>query len=107
MSEFNINKNSFDLLRIIAAMSVLFLHFTSNMVQGFPNYLSPYTYFNGVTIFFVISGILIPYSFERTDNAKKFLKKRIVRIYPGVWFAVLSTNFISSSLAEFVRYIGS
>ncbi len=94
MSEFNINKNSFDWLRIIAAMSVLFLHFTSNIVQGLPSYLSPYTYFNGVTIFFVISGILIPYSFERTDNAKKFLKKRIVRIYPGLWFAVIVSTII-------------
>ncbi len=90
-----IGNNSFDILRIVAALSVLVLHFNGNMSVNIPSILSPYTYFNGVTIFFVISGFLIPYSFERSENTKRFLKKRIMRIYPALWISVIiSTMFI-------------
>ena len=54
MEKFNIQKNSFDLLRIVAAVSVLLLHFSNYFSTPLTGSLSPYTYFNGVNIFFVI-----------------------------------------------------
>ena len=46
-------------------------------------------YFRGVPIFFVLSGLLIWHSIERTPTYTKYLKKRVLRVYPELWGAVI------------------
>ncbi|EKM93870.1 acyltransferase [Stutzerimonas degradans] len=56
----------------------------------------------GVAIFFIISGLVIPFSFEKCAR-KDFLIRRAVRIYPvyiaGFCFSMMSLYFLS-------KYIG-
>ena len=45
-------------------------------------------YFEGVPIFFVLSGFLIWNSIDRSKNYSSYLKKRLLRIYPELWVSV-------------------
>ena len=46
-------------------------------------------YFQGVPVFFMLSGFLIWNSLERSSDIKVFFKKRVYRLYPELWGAVL------------------
>ena len=46
-------------------------------------------YFQGVPIFFLLSGFLIWNSVERSSNYPDYLKKRFWRIYPELWLGIL------------------
>ncbi len=69
-----------------------------------------------VNFFFVISGFLILRSFEGSANFPDFLKKRILRIYPGFIVAFLLCIFVFGpighighswikSYGEFIKYV--
>jgi peptidoglycan/LPS O-acetylase OafA/YrhL len=83
----------FDLIRLAAALIVVFYHFAywnwhecACVDARFPS-LVPYSWWGwiGVPIFFVISGFVIALSAEgRTAN--DFLRGRLLRIAPGLWF---------------------
>lgn len=45
--------------------------------------------FQGVPIFFMLSGFLIWKSLDRTPHLRTFVKKRVLRLYPELWCAVL------------------
>ncbi len=95
-----------DLLRFIAAISVLFYHYTfmgyaENHIQG--DYTSPveytilapfaqYTYL-GVNLFFMISGFVILLS-AKNSSALKFASSRFVRLYPAFWVAVTLSSAV-------------
>lgn len=83
--------NNFDLLRLIAALSVIFSHaflLAENsqdhdplmMLTGGQAILG----LAGVFVFFTISGYLIAQSFEATRSPFVFLAKRALRIFPGL-----------------------
>ena len=97
----DIRQNNFDLIRLFAAMEVVFGHATSNLQIKSPflelmnSYLSA---FPGVPIFFMISGFLITASYERNANIKQYMKNRIIRIYPALWVAFIASIVIISSL---------
>ena len=55
--------------------------------QDFPGFLGVF----GVTIFFIISGFVIPLSIEKY-NIKTFLLKRFFRLYP-TYFAIRAPPF--------------
>lgn len=83
--------NNFTLLRIFAALSVLIIH----TVQHFDlkNILlstitSFFSLFPGVPIFFIISGYLIPMSFDKLSLNSYFLN-RFLRIYPGLYANII------------------
>jgi peptidoglycan/LPS O-acetylase OafA/YrhL len=91
-----------DALRGIAAMLVVIDHF----VERTPLNASPFfTYLNlgqmGVVIFFVLSGMVIPYSLKADSSLLGFATSRIFRLYPAYWFsialAVLSNHFFLST----------
>lgn len=52
----------------------------------------------GVFVFFVISGFLITMSFDRSKNVARFLKARVLRIFPGFIVVILLTVFIVGPL---------
>ncbi|MCC6684423.1 MAG: acyltransferase, partial [Bacteroidia bacterium] len=92
------NQNHFNLLRILAAIQVAFFHADALLPQiiHWPAFLflkKVLWYFPGVTIFYFISGFLVWRSFEQCGNSLKiFYLKRIRRIYPGLYAALLFTT---------------
>lgn len=92
---------SINTLRFIAAMLVIFYHFSFTFYHGdlsyvdIPvlRYLSQYGYL-GVDIFFIISGFVISLSAEGR-NTYTFLKSRLGRLYPVFWIsAIITTLFL-------------
>lgn len=83
--------NNFDLLRLIAALSVIFSH--AFLLSDGSQAREPLVILTGgqailghvgVFMFFTISGYLVTQSFETTRPAIVFLAKRALRIFPGL-----------------------
>lgn len=73
------------LLRALAALAVVFYH------SGFP-INGAHTEFQGVALFFCISGFLMVYM-TREERPESFLLSRVVRIVPLYWVATLAFHF--------------
>lgn len=93
-------QNNFDALRLIAAVSVIFSHaFLIGEGTQDPEPLMRLTGGQtilgvvGVFVFFTISGFLVTQSFETTDSPWRFLAKRALRIYPGLFVCLLLSAF--------------
>ncbi len=89
--------NNFDFIRFIAALFVLVthsyqlsanVHTQSEFIEQITDHYFPLSYF-GVSIFFVISGFLISQSLFRSSSTVDYLRKRVVRIFPGLITVVL------------------
>ncbi len=94
-------QNNFDLLRLIAALSVIFSHaflLSENsqdhdplmMLTGGQTVLGVV----GVFVFFTISGYLVTQSFDTTASPLVFLAKRALRIFPGLFVCLLVCAFV-------------
>jgi peptidoglycan/LPS O-acetylase OafA/YrhL len=90
-----------DLLRFMAALSVLFYHYTFrgfaaddlSIVSFRPlSEISKYGYL-GVDFFFMISGFVIAYS-TQGSGLKDFIKSRFLRLYPVYWICILITSIV-------------
>lgn len=82
--------NNFNLLRLLAAVQVVFMHTVeylhiNNKIVLFLNNLIGY--FPGVPIFFLISGYLITMSYEKNSDIKEYTKNRLLRIFPGLYMS--------------------
>lgn len=96
-SAFQGSDNNFDILRLLAAALVLFGHSfvltagrqNLETVDGFSNWLMRNAAFGeavhefAVNIFFVISGFLVAYSFQRSGSLRTFVVSRALRIFPA------------------------
>ena len=109
-------ENNFNFMRIIAAAMVIVTH--SLVLTGNGYELDPlYRISNGeimistlgLRTFFVISGLLIMQSMDRSNTYVGFIRKRILRIFPGLIVCVLITVsiigpfFTSKTIAEYFR----
>jgi peptidoglycan/LPS O-acetylase OafA/YrhL len=91
-----------DALRGIASLSVCFFHLVGGnhtyITFGLVKYFGDLA-FQGVFVFFVISGFVIPYSLRKSDyqwvDAPRFLLRRVVRLDPPYLLAA----FLSLILA--------
>ena len=88
--------NNFNLLRFIAASAVLVSH-SFALSTGDPR-TEPLRQLLGLSlgdiavgVFFVTSGFLVTGSLLSKRNAAEFFVSRALRIYPGLWVAVLLT----------------
>lgn len=85
------NQNNFDIIRLLAAVQVVFVHAYEHKVapQGqvlLEGICAFVKLFPGVPIFFVISGFLISMSFESNQRQiKPYFWNRFLRIYPALW----------------------
>ncbi|MEJ1105638.1 MULTISPECIES: acyltransferase family protein [unclassified Kribbella] len=95
-----------DLLRIIAAVSVMAYHYLFSAYAGglapmhFPHadVIARYGYL-GVDLFFTISGFVVLLSaWDRTPRS--FVVSRAVRLYPAYWIAVTLTTVVSITLSQ-------
>ncbi len=93
-------ENNFDILRLIAALGVMFGHsFWIQPAQGHPEPLLNYLGFEysgslSVYTFFFISGMLVTASYDRQRSAWTFLALRLARIYPALLACVLISAFV-------------
>jgi peptidoglycan/LPS O-acetylase OafA/YrhL len=91
--------NNFDVLRLVAATSVIFSH-AFLLSQGSEDneplkWLTGQTILGlvGVFVFFVISGFLVTQSYETTGSPARFAAKRALRIYPGYVVCIMLCTF--------------
>jgi peptidoglycan/LPS O-acetylase OafA/YrhL len=94
-------RNNFDLLRLIAALSVIFSHAFllgegRQDTEPLMRLTHGQTIFGvvGVFVFFVISGFLVTMSFEQTGSLPRYAAKRALRIYPGLIACLLVTALL-------------
>jgi len=92
--------NNFDLLRLVAALSVIFSHaflLAEHSQDGDPLMMltggQVILGVAGVFAFFTISGYLISQSFETTPSPVVFLAKRALRIFPGLFGCLIVCVF--------------
>lgn len=88
--------NNFDMLRLIAATSVIFTH--AFLIAEGDQTRDPLVMLSqnqcatglvGVFVFFALSGFLVTQSWEQTSSLPRFLAKRALRIYPGFAVCIL------------------
>ncbi|MGH7062344.1 MAG: acyltransferase family protein, partial [Stellaceae bacterium] len=98
-------RNNFDALRLLAAVSVMFSH-AFLIAEGTQQneWLIRLTGNQsilglcGVFVFFAISGFLVTQSFETTRDPLRFLAKRGLRIFPGLFVAAIVSAFVLAPL---------
>jgi len=106
--------NNFDLIRLIAALQVVFMHGYAHLDIKVGMLSKVLSYLPGVPIFFFISGYLIS-SYVRNDNIFQYAINRVIRIYPALIvctllsiLAVYLTGYFSnheSGVEEFFIWI--
>jgi peptidoglycan/LPS O-acetylase OafA/YrhL len=98
-------RNNFDVLRLVAAVSVIFSH-SFLIAEGTQRreWLVRLTGNQsilglcGVFVFFAISGFLVTQSFEVTGDPLRFLAKRVLRVFPGLFVATVLSAFVLAPL---------
>ncbi|MCJ8205256.1 acyltransferase [Pseudomonas sp. RGM2987] len=87
--------NNLNLLRLIAALMVLYAHSFIFYGSSPPGFLGLSSYGDiGIDIFFIISGYLIVKSWDSTPSAIDFLSKRSLRIFPALIVVVLISMLV-------------
>ncbi|HAS6329548.1 acyltransferase [Vibrio vulnificus] len=102
--------NSIQVLRALAALAVVFYHLFAVQDKYFSTLELPYFFKfgkSGVDMFFVISGFIMVLVTKDIkpgfESAKKFIIKRLIRIYPIYWvysFLVLIVYMMYPSLVN-------
>lgn len=92
MNKYQKQDNSINLFKLIAALQVMYGHIIVHLEINSNIYFDKlFAVFEGVPIFFTLSGFLIWFSIERTSKKEgypKYIKKRFWRIYPEMWVAI-------------------
>ncbi|WP_246850424.1 acyltransferase family protein [Rufibacter roseolus] len=101
--------NNFDLLRCLLAVTVIFSHwFVIYYGKGIDT--EPFMIFSrnqidlgsvAVNGFFIISGFLIIHSYKHSSSFWAYLKKRVLRIYPGFFVAFIISMLLLGPLGTF------
>ena len=94
MDKIKFRDNSFDVIRLLAAVQVIIGHSIIHLqLNSNPAFDSVLGWFPGVVVFFAISGFLITASADRSTSNKEYAMKRLLRIYPAL-LAVFLINFV-------------
>jgi peptidoglycan/LPS O-acetylase OafA/YrhL len=100
---FSIEKNNFDLIRLLAALQVAITHACSHL-EFYSPALEFLAVIPGVPVFFFVSGFLISGSFHNSKMAQKplanFFLKRVLRLYPAL-LVVLAGSILSVYLTGY------
>ncbi|WP_205511236.1 acyltransferase family protein [Longitalea arenae] len=98
------HNNNFDVIRLVAALFVITSHafwmtgkHTMEPLMVFSNNTTTISTI-GLYMFFFTSGYLVTVSALASDNARHFLVKRFLRIYPALIVVVLISVFIAGPL---------
>jgi len=91
-----------EIARAVSAIFVLIHHLLSNAMPAYLAWSNNFLDIGrvGVVTFFLVSGYIIPYSIENLQ-VSQFIIRRIFKIFPVFWFAllisILVANYVSSS----------
>jgi len=86
--------NNFDLIRLLAAVQVFFMHSVVWLKLPIsPMVAEVVDWFPGVPVFFMISGVLVTHSFVRLPTLRQYLRHRALRIFPALWVC-LAISFL-------------
>lgn len=89
-----------DAIRGIAALMVVFFHYTIRYGEIYGYSVAPAFTFEigryGVQLFFIVSGFVIFLTLDKTTHAVDFIVSRFSRLYPAYWVAVILTFTIVS-----------
>ena len=105
--------NEIDLLRFVAALLVLFFHYSfrgyaaeAKTVMPYPLLAPVFKYgYLGVDLFFIISGFVILMT-ASSGSFRRFVVSRIVRLYPAFW-ACCTITFAAILTIGGTRYSAS
>ena len=92
---------AFDLIRIIACICVITVHFNATIISHSQNPVIPSQYINGkaylgdigVCLFFILSGATQVLTFKENNNLKYYWK-RLMSLYPMFWVAYLTATIL-------------
>lgn len=92
--------NNFNLIRVIAALLVLFSHsfvLATGRKETEPLAMTLGTTFGGIAvdIFFITSGFLVTASLMSRSCTRDFIRARVLRIYPALAVATVLTGLIA------------
>ncbi|HTV90584.1 MAG TPA: acyltransferase [Stellaceae bacterium] len=105
--------NNFDVVRLAAAVSVIFSH--SFLIAAGTQANEPFVILTGgqcvlglvgVFVFFVISGYLVTGSFCRRPEPGRFALRRTLRIYPGLLVNVALCAFVLGPMVTQLSFSG-
>lgn len=88
--ELDFGNNSFDYFRMFSAVMIIIGHCVTHLKINIPFigkiFIGSWI---GLVCLFTLTGYLIPASLERSSSNYEFLKRRALRLYPGLWTAFL------------------
>lgn len=98
-----------DALRGIAALAVVFYHFTTRYNEIFnKEFAFNFAYgWLGVPVFFILSGFVIYLTVNKSNTVLNFFKKRFLRLYPTYWICLLITLSIEYFSGFFINSLSS
>jgi peptidoglycan/LPS O-acetylase OafA/YrhL len=105
-----LRKNNFDLLRLVLAAIVVFVHAHDlSGFQGLGWVVGVLSSTMAVQAFFIVSGFLIFMSYERSSTPMSYARKRFWRIYPAYFVVIMLSAFgmFLVSTASFSAYFSS
>lgn len=109
----NSRVNELDLLRFLAALAVVFHHYSlvgfainSQTIAPYPFISSLFKYgYLGVDLFFMISGFVILMT-ASSGSLRHFIISRLVRLYPAFWICCTIT-FVATQAIGFPEYMAT
>ena len=99
--------NNFDFIRLAAALLVILSHcYLLHRPRATPIYIEPFRCLTGhdtfgtmaVRVFFVVSGLLVARSYLADPRPARYLRKRALRILPGLFVCIATTVFLIGPL---------
>ncbi len=92
------DSNSFNAIRLAAAAAVVVSH-SYGLLLGDPaqplSVVTPFTLGqHAVNMFFVLSGVLVSRSYALRPDVVRFIRARVLRIFPGLFLCGLVTAFV-------------
>jgi len=95
-------KNCFDYVRLYGAFQVLISHGQAHLNLNIPSIIANIFSYDGVSIFFAISGFLVTISWINSNfNLKTYLIARSLRIFPALWTSAIISFFLIIFLGKF------
>lgn len=100
-------------IRAISAIMVVLYHYTTRYCDimynaGYENsHRGLWWGCWAVSAFFMLSGFLTVYNIEACDGAREFMLKRISRLYPAYWAAIIITMSVTYAFGMMTVSIGA
>ena len=107
-----VRENNFDAIRLVAAFAVILSHSFPISEGNLGSEREPFQRLSGycslgevsVAIFFVISGLLVARSYLSDSNPFSYLRKRLLRIVPGLMVCVAFCIFVMGPMFTELKF---